>query len=336
MPTVENFTKQITKGMHRHYGYTVEDFSYIEGISISQGLSKTLDEGTKMVLVFMNLDNDIFNETFENDICSSIGCDRENLVKVLLVSGSSGSIETQNHLNYLISINALQNSFIIIDLASRKIHISDSRMEPIANQIAAVMDENVKRQGNFKNSAVTYSIIGINILVFIISAILSRSIMDINIYVLVFLGAKYNPAIEQGQWYRLFTSMFLHGGLIHIAANMYSLYSIGPLVEHIYGRYRYIVIYLVSGVIASLFSFWFSPYASIGASGAIFGLLGVIFVFAVKERKRIGKGFVRNVTSTVIINLFIGLSLPGIDNFAHLGGLLCGTVLGIAMSLIKK
>lgn len=334
--TIEKFTRQTIDGMYKYYDYIIEDFSFIEGSCIPWGLSKTLADGTKIILLFINLNNVIFNEAFENHICSKFNCNREDLIKLVLIGENMDSIEIQNQLNHLININPLQNNFIILDLISRKFQISHSNMEPIANEIGSIMDNNTKMQNNNKNPIVTYTLISINIVMFIISAILSRSVMDIDTNILVNLGAKYNQAIEQGQWFRFITCTFLHGGLIHIATNMYSLYSIGPLVEDLYGKYKYITIYFASGIISSIFSFWFSPYVSIGASGAIFGLLGVVFVFALKERKRVGKDFFINVASILVINLFIGLSLPGIDNFAHLGGLLSGVTFGAIMSLDKK
>lgn len=323
----EKFTRQVIDGMYKHYDYIVEDFSFIQGTSIPWGLSKTLADGTKTFVIFMTIEMDTLNEFFENEICVKINCDRENLIKVILIDKDLESVG---------NIKALQNNFIILDLVSKKIQISESNMEPIASQIASIMDYNTSSQNGQKNTIVTYTLIGINIFMFILSAILSGNVMDIKTGVLVDLGAKYNPAIVQGQWFRLITCVFLHGGLIHIAANMYSLYAIGPLIENLYGKYKYLAIYLISGIISSLFSFWFSAYVSIGASGAIFGLMGAIFIFAFKERKRIGKDFLTNITSVLVINLFIGLSIQGIDNFAHLGGLLSGVTFGLIMSHKKK
>lgn len=337
--TIEKYTKQIIEDMYKRYEYIIEDFSFLEGKGIPWGLSKKLADGTKTALFFININNSNFNETFENEICSKINCPRENLIKVVLISEKkdyNDSTEVQIKLNNFLSTSDLPNNFIILDLINRSIQITGSSMEPIANQIASIMDSTTKMQSHRKSAVVTYSIISINIFMYILSAVMSKGFMDINTNVLVNLGAKYNSAIVQGQWFRLFTCMFLHGGLIHIAANMYSLYSIGPLVEHLYGKIKYISIYIASGIISSLFSFWFSPYVSIGASGAIFGLLGVLFIFALRERKRVGKSFFINVASAVIINLYIGLSLPGIDNYAHLGGLLSGITFGTVISLYRK
>jgi len=327
----EKFTRQVLDGMCKKYDYIVEDFSMIEGASVPWGLSKKLNDGTKIVLFFMKMEERILSGDFESNICSKVDCDRENLIKVILIS--------ENKVNSIEQISKLQNNSIVIDLINKSIKISDDKVEVVANQMASVMDSNTRNKrdkNDYKNSIVTFIIIGINIFMFAISVILSGSIMDIDINVLVALGAKYNVAIQGGQWFRLITCMFLHGGLIHIAANMYSLYCIGPLVESVYGRYKFIAIYIATGIISSLFSFWFSDAISIGASGAIFGLLGVVLVFAITERKRLGKSFLRNIASIVALNLFIGLSVKGIDNYAHLGGLLSGALIATVLSLNKK
>jgi rhomboid protease GluP len=163
--------------------------------------------------------------------------------------------------------------------------------------------------------------------VFLISVYLSKDIIDINPNVLDYLGAKDNALISNGEYYRLLTSTFLHSGIIHITMNMYSLFAIGPLVEKYYGRLRYILIYLLSGIFASLASFILSPYMSVGASGAIFGVLGATLVMAYKLRERIGKSFLKNVMIVVVVNLIFSFSIPNIDVYAHLGGLVSGVIL---------
>jgi rhomboid protease GluP len=340
----EVFVKQIINGMRRNYGYSIEDFSFMKEACIPWGFSRTPYEGEKTILLFMDLEQEGFNEAIENQICSKFNCTRENLIKVILISEDKDSGYIENRLSYFRGINLLQDNFIILNLSRKEIQVSDSNMEVIQNQIVdsinnsentAASKKDIKSE--IKATPVTYALIAINIIMFVISGILSQSFTNIDTNILVDLGAKYNPAIEQGQWFRLIACMFLHGGIIHILANMYSLYSIGPFVERLYGKFKYILVYFVSGISASLFSFWFSPHSvSIGASGAIFGVFGVIFIFAVKERKRVGKGFLMNIASVLGINIFIGLGLPGIDNFAHLGGLLGGITFGIIVSLISK
>lgn len=333
---IEKLIKKIIDGMYRNYNYSIEDFSSIKNNGISWALSKKSQDRTKKIIHFINLGKETVKENLESDISNKFNCQREDIISVILVTEGKNHDEIKYQINELRNINSLGSNFIILDLINSEIQISEGSLGDLANQIANIAFNNNRISSNRQKAFITYGIIGINIVMFIISAVLSKHIMTIDKDVLVNLGAKYNPAIQQGQWFRLITCMFLHGGLIHITANMYSLYSIGPLVEQLYGKYKYIVIYLICGVISSLFSFFFSDYVSIGASGAIFGLLGVVFVFAIKERKRIGRGFLMNVASVVVMNLILGISLPGIDNFAHLGGLISGITLGSVLKLGKN
>lgn len=141
------------------------------------------------------------------------------------------------------------------------------------------------------------------------------------------IGAKDNAAIAAGQIWRLVTPIFVHGGLMHFAVNMYSLYAIGPAVERFFGPWRTLALYLLSGISGVIFSLAFSPYRSVGASGAIFGLLGSLGAFLYAHRSTFGQAGrmqLRQIVLVAILNLALGLS-PGIDNWGHLGGLLFGT-----------
>ncbi|MDZ7548775.1 rhomboid family intramembrane serine protease, partial [Clostridium perfringens] len=127
--------------------------------------------------------------------------------------------------------------------------------------------------------------------------------------------------------YRLLTSAFLHGGIIHIFFNMSALNIIGREVEAVYGSKRYILIYFISALGGSVFSYLFSPnIPSVGASGAIFGLLGAMLILGLKERDKIGKQYVKNILETICLNVIIGITIPNIDNLAHLGGLVIGAL----------
>jgi rhomboid protease GluP len=142
------------------------------------------------------------------------------------------------------------------------------------------------------------------------------------------LGMKVNALIQQGQLWRLFTPMLLHGSLLHIGFNMYALYALGPGLESFYGHRRFLLLYVLSGFAGNVFSFLFSPANSLGSSTAIFGLLGAQAVFLYQNKKLFGAGAQRalgNVILVAVLNLWIGLS-PGIDNWGHLGGLVGGTL----------
>jgi rhomboid protease GluP len=155
--------------------------------------------------------------------------------------------------------------------------------------------------------------------------------VPINDYILD-AGAKSNAAIKLGgQYYRFLTSMFLHGSLLHILFNAWALYAIGPETERIYGTARFLGIYFIAGLAGGVASYAFSPYDAVGASGAIFGLIGALAVFYYTSRTLLGDIARRQLGSlitVIMINVFIGFSTPRIDNFAHLGGLAGGALLG--------
>jgi rhomboid protease GluP len=139
---------------------------------------------------------------------------------------------------------------------------------------------------------------------------------------------KVNDLIVGGQFWRLITPMFLHGSLLHIGFNMYALFALGPGLESYYGHGRYLALYLLSGFAGNVISFLFSGNPSLGASTAIFGLIGAEAVFLYRNRRILGSMAQRalgNVVFIIVINLMFGAATPGIDNWGHMGGLLGGT-----------
>ena len=143
---------------------------------------------------------------------------------------------------------------------------------------------------------------------------------------LFYLGAKVNPFIMKGQLWRLITPAVLHASLIHIGFNMYALYSLGPSLERIFGGWAFIALYLLGAIWGNTLSFFLSPNPSLGASTAIFGLIAAQGVYIYKNRLMLGQAarpLLMNILMVVLVNLILGLS-PGIDNWAHIGGLLGG------------
>jgi rhomboid protease GluP len=153
------------------------------------------------------------------------------------------------------------------------------------------------------------------------------------------LGANYGPAIRAGQWWRLVTSMFLHGGLIHLALNAWALFQLGSLLELLMGSPRMLLVYFVTGIAGSLASATFTQAPSVGASGAIFGLLGALIAFLLRRRGALtpqGKSILMQLLFWAAINVFLGFSAnagggPQIDNSAHLGGCAAGLLLGFLL-----
>lgn len=171
----------------------------------------------------------------------------------------------------------------------------------------------------------TYTLIALNVILFLLMTQAGGSTQT---RVLIEFGAKVNELIRQGEVWRLFTSMFLHIGFLHLAFNLYALWALGPITENLIGRPRYLMIYILSGISGSIASFFFADAISAGASGAIFGLLGALVSYSRKSPGLWESGFGKNLMIIILINLSLGFFQPGIDIYAHIGGLLCGLILG--------
>jgi membrane associated rhomboid family serine protease len=154
------------------------------------------------------------------------------------------------------------------------------------------------------------------------------SAMNIDVQTLFDFGAKYGPAIAAGQWWRLVTANFLHGGLLHIGMNMWVLFDLGAAVEEMYGAARMLVIYFVAGVLGFYVSTMWNPgVPSVGASAALFGLVGAMVALGMKHRSAIGSQ-IRSVYMRYVVYLLLFSLLPGIDMAAHIGGLIGGFGIG--------
>ncbi len=150
---------------------------------------------------------------------------------------------------------------------------------------------------------------------------------DINTMVLVRLGAKYGPLMFAGQWWRLVTAIFLHAGLLHIGMNMWVLFDLGPEVESLFCTTKYVVIFLVTGIFGYIVSLWWMPGGiSIGASGALMGLIGAL-IAASYRHGQLGKEYRSMLWRWVLYIAILGLFFS-FDNAAHLGGLISGLALG--------
>lgn len=144
------------------------------------------------------------------------------------------------------------------------------------------------------------------------------------------MGWKDNEAIKDGEWYRLLTSNFLHADFWHLLFNMYAIFNISPAVSSIFRPWGFLLIYVASGISGSLFSFFFNSNPSVGASGAIFGLVGALVSYAI-----IAQDFslLSQLILIVAINVAYGFMSTQIDNFGHLGGFIAGLVIGFGLLL---
>ena len=179
----------------------------------------------------------------------------------------------------------------------------------------------------------TQVLLGANVMVFIAMVLASGPSLDFTGEVTVHFGANYGPLTLSGQWWRLLTYMFLHGGLMHIAFNMWCLWDLGALCESLYGRWTYASIYFITGIAGGLASVGWNPVVlTVGASGAIFGLAGALissFYLGEFSVPRVAiQGTLRSLLFFVGFNVLFGTFVPGIDNACHAGGLVSGLIVG--------
>ena len=199
------------------------------------------------------------------------------------------------------------------------------------NQNTMKKEKKLEKIFSPKKPVVTYILIVLNLMVFLYGVLHGNDEL-INMF-----GNNYE-LVQNGEFYRLFTCMFVHADILHILFNMIALYSIGPVVERYYGKSKFLLIYLVSGLLGSIFSgvFMTADSISIGASGAIFGLLGSICYFTYYYRATL-QGILRgSIMPVIIINLVIGFLSSSIDLSAHIGGLIGGILISMALGIGDK
>ena len=192
-------------------------------------------------------------------------------------------------------------------------------------------------KADIQRYTLTYILIALSSVVYLFSALLSQSITDMDMYVLVDMGALFGPlTVLKGEWWRLLTAMFLHGGMTHLLMNMFSLYLVGRGAEMYFDTKSYLSIYFFSGIIGGLVSLYMHPVSvGVGASGAIFGVFGALAGFFLAHRDQIAshtKAFMKDFSIIIAINLVIGLTIPSIDVSAHIGGLVAGFIGGFVLS----
>lgn len=190
---------------------------------------------------------------------------------------------------------------------------------------------NIRSQFSGRKPNMTYLLLAIQIIVFLLMSVFGGST---NTYTLILFGAKFNPAIVDGQLWRLVTPIFLHIGFTHILMNSITLYFLGAEMELIYGSLRFLIVYLLGGIMGNSLSFAFSNSLSAGASTSLFGLFAAAIVlgrmypnnYAIRH---MAQGF----TILIILNFLTGLTTPSIDNWGHLGGAIGGALSAVFISV---
>ena len=178
----------------------------------------------------------------------------------------------------------------------------------------------------------TWGLFVINLLIGAVLIILDASQ---NRELLLSFGAMYSPLIVSGEYWRLFTAMFLHVGFLHLLFNLIGIIIFGRINERLFGRANFFILYILTGISASSTSYVLNDVAiSIGASGAIFGMMGAMISFFAINRRFFGRDGLNTLYGVIvlsIINLWFGTTIDGVDNWAHIGGLVSGLILGFAL-----
>lgn len=183
-----------------------------------------------------------------------------------------------------------------------------------------------------KKPIVTKILITIIIALFIIMYLFGSGSEDIKtLYV-------FGALVKNGSWIRLFVSMFLHIGILHLLMNVYSLYILGKQTENFYGHIKTLIIFIYSGLVGNLLSMiLMNPNTiSAGASGAIFGLMGALLYFSINQRSYMGEALKKQILPVIIINLLFTFMIPSINMYAHLGGLIGGIIISMAVGVKYK
>ena len=271
-----------------------------------------------------------------------------NVLNIFINLGDSITIENYVHTEHMDSIN-IKNikdikkyDFVLEEFPTitNKTNFKEKGAElffKITGEISKKSEEeSIKAEEVFKikKPIVTYTLIALNVIVFLFMYLFGAGSTDV--LTLLKFGANYAPLVKIGEVWRLMTSVFVHIGLIHLLCNMYSLYIIGPQLESFFGKIKFLFIYIISGIIGNLFSVLLTDGISAGASGAMFGLFGALLYFGYHYRIYLGTVIKSQVIPLIILNLMIGFMGSGIDNYAHIGGLVGGILSSIAVGVKYK
>lgn len=266
---------------------------------------KTLSFKLRTMSIFINLNENVNTDNFkENDIkfASIHNTDDLNNYKFVIESFPDITKDTD------FKEKGLELFLKITDDINRK------------NEEESKINEEVFKQ---KKPLVTYALIGINVLIFVLSLF----------YNILPMFALNRQSVLNGEYHRLITAIFLHASVLHLVCNCYSLYVIGMQLESFLGKVKYIVVYLLSGLAGSLLSIFFSTHYSVGASGAIFGLLGSLIYFGYHYRVYLDSVVKSQIIPLIILNLGLGFMITGVDNAAHIGGLIGGLFSTMAVGI---
>lgn len=335
-----------------HYFITEEDYKPIILTGVQNEIwLENLEKDLKLIRINVNYIHN--NEQFEVDLRKANHIMKNikrktfsfkmNLLNILIDLGDTVEVRAEKDIES-IKVRTLtdikRNSIIKKLFPNIKEKLSSTKTDSMEFiKLTEQMNEKTRNDEKklsrlFKNKTpiITYTLITLNLMIYIL-------MMIPGFYAeFMHFGANNYVYVRYGGFYRLFTSMFLHANLYHIAFNMYALYILGPQVEKYFGKLKFLLIYLISGVLGSLFScvFMDSTSLSIGASGAIFGLFGSLAYFTYKYRAILNNFLRSSILPTIFINLILGFLLPNVDVSAHIGGLIGGFLVALAVGIENK
>lgn len=286
---------------------------------------KTLSVNLKTLSIFLNLGDNVAELKEDQYNFGNIDC-----IKI-------------NEIDDLNNYKFLTNIFPNISVSTKFKEKGTELFLKITQDINKKNEEETKQAEELfkiKKPIMTYILIFINILVFLLMYILGKG--STNAQTLVDFGGLV-PGYVNGthgiyEIYRFITSIFLHNGIIHLVFNMYALYILGPQLESFFGKCKFTIIYLVSGIAGNLLSLLFltNNTVSVGASGAIFGLMGALLYFGYHYRVYLGTVIKSQIIPIIILNLGLGMLTKGINNFAHIGGLVGGVLISMILGVKYK
>ena len=338
-----------------HYFITEKNYNPI----ILQGVDneiwlENLDEDCKVVRIVSNyIHND---EQFNFDVFKTKRIVKKikkktfsfhiNVMSIFLDMGENVSDDINKESN-LMCINVKdENDLTKNDIVKKIFPDLSSKMKYTENGVELFakitrdinkhnMEDASKMEKLFKSKVpyFTYFLILVNVIFFVVPWLFG--IESYNSIISQF--CIHGPSVRAGEYYRLFTGTILHAGLMHLLFNCYALYILGAQIESFLGRVKYLVVYLFSALIGAMFSITFGgSSASVGASGAIFGLMGSLLYFGYYYRVYLGNVVKSQILPLILVNLGIGFLFEGIDNSAHVGGLIAGLLMTMALGVKDK
>ncbi|RDJ00459.1 rhomboid family intramembrane serine protease [Dyella solisilvae] len=216
-------------------------------------------------------------------------------------------------------------------------HLPGEQTAEFASSQAALVDFQQRLDRLSPRAPVTPVLVALNVIVFIVACVAGMNPISPTGESAVQVGSNFGPLTMGGQWWRLFTATFIHFGIIHLALNMLALYQNGRTIERLFGSSRFLLLYVFAGLAGSLASLLWNPMVNgAGASGAIFGIFGGLLAFVINPHNAVPKEVMAEHRNSTLLfagySLFYGFAHSGIDNAAHLGGLVGGFAMGLLLA----